>query len=220
MNRDAPRVKVWDLPVRLFHWLLVAAFALSWYSGEQGLEWVDIHIWSGYTIITLVGFRILWGLAGSETARFTDFLRGPRRVLAYLRGWLRGEEHALGHNPAGGWMVLVMLVLLLGQGITGLFATDDIFFDGPLGGWVSGDTQSWLTGWHKTLFDILLGLIALHIVAVVLYRLVRREDLVRPMVTGYKQEVARQPVMAPLLRAAVLLALVAGSLALAVLTAP
>ncbi|MGM0411704.1 MAG: cytochrome b/b6 domain-containing protein [Pseudomonadota bacterium] len=220
MTPDAHRVKVWDLPVRLFHWLLVAAFALSWYSGEQGLEWVNIHVWSGYTIITLVGFRVLWGLAGSETARFSGFLQGPRAVLTYLRGWLRGEGHTLGHNPAGGWMVLVMLVLLLAQGLTGLFATDDIFFDGPLGGWVGSSTQSWLTGWHKTIFDMLLVLVALHIVAIVVYRLVRREDLVRPMITGYKREEARQPAMAPLVRAAVLLALVAGALALAVATAP
>ncbi|MFW5911056.1 MAG: cytochrome b/b6 domain-containing protein [Thiohalospira sp.] len=218
-SEASPRVKVWDLPVRLFHWLLVAAFALSWYSGEQGLEWVDVHVWSGYTIITLVGFRLLWGLAGSETARFSNFLHGPRQVLAYLRGWLRGEGHTLGHNPAGGWMVLVMLVLLLAQGITGLFATDDIFFDGPLGGWVGSDIQGWLTGWHKANFDVLLALIALHLLAILAYRL-RGEDLVRPMISGYKRESARQPAMASLVRAVVLLVLVAGTLAVAVMTAP
>ena len=220
MRSDIPRVKVWDLPVRLFHWLLVAAFALSWYSSEQGLEWVNIHVWSGYTVITLVGFRILWGLVGSETARFSSFLYGPGAVLAYLRGWFRGEGHTLGHNPVGGWMVLVMLLLLLAQGTTGLFATDDIFFDGPLGGWVGGSTQSWLTGWHKTTFDILLVLVAVHIAAIIIYRLVRGENLLRPMITGYKVEEARSPVMAPLRRAVVLLVLVAATLALAVVTAP
>src|SRR6185369_9982431 len=99
-------VSVWDLPVRLFHWLIVILFAFSWWSGEQGHEWLPFHFWSGYAILTLVLFRIVWGFVGSGTARFSDFLKGPRAGLHHVGQLLRpGKTGDVGHNPLGGWMV-------------------------------------------------------------------------------------------------------------------
>ncbi len=117
----------WDLPTRLFHWLLVWAVFLSWLSHEY--EWFQLHLWSGYSVLVLVAFRFFWGFFGSQHSRFNDFVRSPARVWRYWRGGVRSQS---GHNPAGGWSVLIMLALLLLQGLAGLFNSDGLLFDGPL----------------------------------------------------------------------------------------
>lgn len=174
MQRPSP---LWDLPTRLFHWSLLPLLATAWISAEQG--WMDAHAWCGYTLLTLLLFRILWGFAGSTHARFGDFLRGPATVIAYLRGAVPERP---GHNPAGGWSVMAMLSLLLLQGGTGLLNEDDIAFSGPLSH-LAGGMAGVIHEWHEWNFNLLLALVLLHIATVLLY-LKRGRNLVRAMVWG------------------------------------
>ena len=188
MPEDASRrkVAVWDPAQRLFHWALVALIAFSWWTAEQDIEWMDLHKLSGEVVLALIGFRILWGFVGPPHARFVDFLYGPRAVAADFRNLVRGRgpEHA-GHGPIGGWLVVVLLVLVAAQAGSGLFSSDDIFVSGPLAHTVSGETEALLNKAHDVVFEILLWVAGLHIAAVVLvYPLWTRTDLVRPMITG------------------------------------
>lgn len=181
--KPANKIPVWDLPTRLFHWLLVALVANAWLTykfGDIGMYW---HKWNGYALLVLLLFRIIWGIIGSSTARFRDFVRGPARVISYLR---EGGP-SLGHNPAGGWSVIAMLALLTMQAVAGLFATDDIIVSGPLKFLVSSDTASALSNLHRQGYYILLALVALHVAALLFYRFVKRDNLILPMITGYKQ---------------------------------
>ena len=180
-------VKVWDLPTRLFHWSLVALMIVQWLTAEQSST-MDWHVWGGYAVLALVLFRLMWGLVGSDTARFSDFVRGPGAALAYAQAMRRSETpHYLGHNPLGAWSIVAMLVLLLIQAGTGLFANDDILIEGPLYTWVSKGTSDWLTTIHKLNFNLLLLVIAIHIAAVLFYLLVKRENLIHPMLSGRKR---------------------------------
>ena len=181
------KIRVWDWPIRLFHWAVVVLFTSSWISAEIGGNAMQYHLWSGYTILGLVLFRILWGWVGSETARFAHFLRGPGAVLAYARAWFKpGYRATTGHNPLGGWSVAALLLALTFQTITGLFSNDDIANEGPLYHWVSKDTSDLISTLHAGSFNVLLTLVALHIVAIVLYRVKHRENLLKPMLTGDK----------------------------------
>jgi len=178
-------VHVWDLPVRLFHWSLVALVILSW--GSRELDYMEAHRWSGYAILTLVVFRVGWGFAGTRHARFADFVRTPRAMRAYMADILAGAKaQHLGHNPAGGWSVMAILACLLVQAITGLFVSDEVLFDGPFYRAVSEETAHRLKQLHGINFNILLLLIGLHLAAITFYRFVKREDLVRPMLSGFK----------------------------------
>lgn len=183
-QRETKRVQVWDLPVRLFHWALVALLAFSWWSGEQ--HDMERHRISGYAILALVVFRILWGFVGGRTARFGHFVRGPRAALAYLRS-MRGERAspAPGHNPIGGWSVLLMLALVTGMVGAGVFAVDvDGLESGPLADYVSFEQGRTAASVHHFLFNLLLAAIALHLAAIAFYRLWLRHDLVSPMLHG------------------------------------
>ncbi|MEN6081059.1 cytochrome b/b6 domain-containing protein [Chromobacterium piscinae] len=188
------QVKVWDAPTRLFHWTLVGLFCAMWYCAEQGGEWLQYHIYCGVALASLLVFRLIWGVIGSQTARFSSFVRGPRAILRYLKGELP-EHEAPGHNPLGGWMVVVMLLALCAQVLTGLFAADvdSYLYDGPLAKHVDGGLAEAATGVHKLLFNGLLGLVALHIAAIVLYRVVKKQNLVGPMLTGYKHMAGEKP---------------------------
>lgn len=185
-----PRTLVWDPFVRLFHWTLVALIGFLWWSGEQGgMDLMEWHMLAGEAVLALVLFRILWGLLGTRTARFADFLRGPRALKAETADLLRGRAHEhAGHGALGGWMVAVLLAVVAVQAASGLFASDDLFTSGPLTHWVASDTEELLTGIHNDGFDVLLWLVGLHLAAVlVVYPLAARINLVRPMVTGYKR---------------------------------
>jgi cytochrome b len=185
-------VAVWDLPTRLFHWAIVLLVGFSWLSASQ--DWMDWHLRSGYTILTLLLFRLLWGLFGSQTARFAQFLAGPRRVLRHLVHLPRREpDREIGHNAAGGWMVVLMLVLLSVQAGTGLFSNDDILTEGPLAELVGKSTSDWLSHIHSLNFELIEIVVALHILAVLAYAALKRQDLVRPMLTGRKQLPAALP---------------------------
>lgn len=174
-------VRIWDLPTRLFHWLLAALVLCSVATAKLGGLWIDWHMRAGYAILALVLFRVLWGFAGSRYARFANFVRGPRAVLDYLRG--RGAQGA-GHSPLGALSVLALLAALLVQAASGLFANDAIATEGPLAKLVSGAVSDSLTSVHKRGEYLLYGLVGLHLAAIAFYRLVLRQDLLRPMLSG------------------------------------
>ena len=180
MNRSS-RTAVWDVPTRLFHWLLVALIAFSWWSAKNGqLDW---HLKSGLSVLALLVFRVLWGIVGSSTARFAGFLRGPRGIVAYVRGQ---EPPLPGHNPLGGWSVIAMLVIISVQVGTGLLAVDvDGIESGPLSYLVDFDQGRTAAAIHEVSFNILLGLMGLHVLAIAFYLVVRRRNLVGPMITGH-----------------------------------
>lgn len=181
-------IRVWDAPVRLVHWLQTVLVATSVATGFTGGNVLRIHRLSGYALLTLVLFRALWGFAGGHHARFAAFLRGPRAVATFVRDTvsLRRPLHA-GHNPLAGWMTVALLAALLVQAGTGLFANDDIAFEGPLASVVAKDRSDALTTVHKTNARILLALVALHVGAVLLHLVVERQNLVGPMFTGRKR---------------------------------
>lgn len=174
-------MKVWDLPTRLFHWLIVLLIGFSWWSAETGhLDW---HYRSGLTALILLLFRLLWGFIGSSTARFSNFLRSPASVLAYLRR-PKDSVHAPGHNPFGGYSVIGMLLVLTVQVGTGVFAVDvDGIESGPLSYMVSFDQGRVAAAAHHLSFTALQILIALHLLAIIYYR-IRGRRLIMPMVTG------------------------------------
>lgn len=212
-------IRVWDLPTRLFHWLLVALFAFSWASAELAGNAMEWHMLSGYTLLALVLFRLLWGIAGSATARFGQFVKGRAAILSYIRGF--GQKDAppsVGHNPLGGWMVVAMLALLLLQGATGLFANDDIITEGPLYHLVSKEISDALTELHEGVFNALLTLVAIHVGAIFFYLLFKRDNLIRPMLTGRKEMPAdtAQPKMVSIWRALPLAAIAAAAVYLLV----
>jgi cytochrome b len=181
-NDNTIRVQVWDLPVRIFHWSLVAAVSTAIISGEIGGDLMPLHGKAGLAIVGLVTFRLVWGVVGTTHARFLSFLPTPSRVMAHLRGRWQGH----GHNPLGALSVLALLGLLALQAGTGLFANDEIAFTGPLSPLVNEALALRLTGWHQLLANLLLGLIALHVVAIFFYQRIKKHKLIEPMVTGWK----------------------------------
>lgn len=190
------KIYVWDLPTRLFHWSLVALVAFQWLSGEFSDELLEFHLLGGYAILALAAFRLLWGFVGGRHARFGNFLRGVGPTLEYARA-LRANTapRYLGHNPLGGWMIVALLAMLALQGITGLFASDDVMSGGPLRHLVSDQLGEVLTELHEGSFNVLLTLVVAHVASIVAHRLFKGEDLVRPMLTGYKDadEVSKKP---------------------------
>ncbi len=217
--------RVWDLPVRIFHWALVAGVLASYVTSRIGPEYFRLHLAAGYLVTVLVAFRLLWGLFGTRHARFASFVRGPRAVLRQASQFLRGQptRHA-GHNPLGALMVLALLASLAVQAVTGLFGNDEIFNVGPLYGWVSDERSLELTAVHKLLFNWIAGAIVIHVVAILAHRLWTRENLVRAMWTGNKpaEVVAGDEAIGSsrLWLALLLLAIVIAALAAAVLLAP
>ena len=192
LRGDRITVEVWDAPVRVFHWVLVALVTLSVSTGYLAGNAMRWHVWSGCAILALLIFRVLWGIAGSTYARFAHFVRGPRAVRDYARGLLsRKPSYTIGHNPLGGWMVVLLLASLALQVGTGLFANDDFATEGPLYPKVSKALSDTLSAVHQASAVALLVLIGLHVAAVLYYFLYKRENLVSPMITGTKQVPAR-----------------------------
>jgi cytochrome b len=209
-------LKVWDVPIRLFHWGVVLLMLVSWISVEKG--WMRIHLLSGYTMLSALLFRLVWGLVGSDTARFGAFLTSPLagiRHLAHLRR--REPDTQIGHNAAGGWMVLLMLLLLAAQVSTGLFSNtfDDIDINGPLATYVSRRLSNRLSAVHEFNFYLILAAIVLHIAAILAYALLKGQNLLRPMITGKKRMpgATRAPRMRSSLLGAAIFACAAGLVA-------
>lgn len=181
------QVRTWDAPVRIVHWALVLTVAFSWWSAEQRqMEW---HMYSGYMIFALVLFRLFWGFAGSETARFQSFLRGPGGVIRYLKALKSGERYSVpGHNPLGGWSVILLLLVTAIQVGTGLFAVDiDGIDSGPLSDRVEFDTGRLFAEVHETAFLVLQILIIVHVCAIAFYIAVKRENLMSAMINGHRR---------------------------------
>lgn len=186
MNRSAApaTARIWDPTIRLFHWLLVALLAFSWWSGEQ--HDMERHRLSGYAILALLAFRLFWGFAGPRTARFASFVRGPRAVFAYVGELGSRRSHAAdGHNPLGGWSVVALLAAIALMVGAGLFASDvDGIESGPLATYVSFEQSEAAADLHEAVFNVLLALTAVHVLAVLFYLVWKRQNLVRPMLTG------------------------------------
>ena len=176
------RIRLWDVPTRLFHWLLVLSVTAALISAQLGGNLMDWHGRIGLFIVGLIVFRLVWGVMGSTYARFTQFFPTPAKVKIYLRGDWRG----VGHNPLGALSVLGLLGLLAFQVASGLFANDDITFVGPLFDLVSKDLSNQLTGLHKLASNVIYLLIGLHLAAIAFYAFVKKDNLVKPMVTGWK----------------------------------
>jgi cytochrome b len=173
-SADAAHIRVWDPFVRFFHWSLVGLFVIAFATGDE-IE--AVHIAAGYAIASLVGLRILWGLVGPRRARFTDFVRGPRTVLAYCRSAAAGRApRFLGHNPAGGAMIIALLGMLIGISVTGVMMTSDAYWG-----------AEWVEDLHEGLVYAMLGLIGLHVAGVLFSSLAHRENLVGSMITGWKR---------------------------------
>ncbi len=181
------RRQVWDLPTRIFHWALALSLLGSWFSAEGPFDLMEWHFYFGYVAIGLVAFRLIWGVFGTRHARFASFLRGPSKVLSYAKtfGSSQPSTH-VGHNPMGGWMVLVMLIAVGVQAGSGLFITDDVLYTGPYNGAVSGELAGRLSYVHDINFTILQCLVALHLLAILFYWQRKRTNLVLPMLTGHK----------------------------------
>lgn len=210
----AQRVRVWDLPTRIFHWALVALAVFSFTTGTIGGDWMAWHLKSGYAVLSLLLFRLLWGIIGSTTSRFVHFVRGPRSALAYGRNLLATRTStAFGHNPLGGWMIVLMLAAFVLQAVSGLFSDDEISTQGPLAAKVSNAMVSRMSALHSFNEWLLVALVVLHLVAIATYTFAFRSSLVGAMVhgmTAHPPEVRAQDFRAaPTWRAVVLLALCA-----------
>jgi cytochrome b len=171
---NARTIRVWDPLVRVFHWSLAASFVVAWITAD---EWNDLHEWAGYAAAALIGFRLLWGLAGPRYARFAQFVRSPGRIAGFLADMLRGRERRyIGHNPAGGAMILLLLLVMVGTAVTGWMYTLDAYWG-----------VAWVEETHEMFANLLLVLVILHIAGVALASLRHSENLVRAMITGRKR---------------------------------
>jgi cytochrome b len=178
-------VLVWDLPVRVFHWLLVLLVAAAYVTSR--LNWMVLHGWVGYAALTLLLFRLIWGFFGGETARFSHFLASPRSAFQHLKHTFRREpDRQLGHNPAGGWMVLLLLALLLIETLTGVYIANDIADEGPLTEIVPAWAANAIESAHAIVWDALLAAILLHLLAIGAFAAIKGQNLLRPMITGTK----------------------------------
>jgi cytochrome b len=208
VNATAIMRLIWDLPTRLFHWTLVVLIALQYATAKFHFLDMDWHFRFGYATLTLIVFRVCWGFFGSESSRFTRFVRGPVAVVRYVRSqFSTNPQVSVGHNPLGGWSAIVLIVSVLVQAISGLFASDGVDTEGPLSDKVSSSTVKILTRVHLWNENILLILIALHVVAIALYFVLRHDDLLTPMITGRKA-IAGQPIVFANLRRALLLLII------------
>jgi len=187
--RNEPQIRVWDLPVRLFHWILVVLLTVSYFTGRAGGDWMTLHFWSGYSILTLVLFRVAWGMWGSTTARFSNFVRGPSAVISHLKELVGGHgPFDAGHNPMGGAMVVALLFAILLQAAAGLFSadTDEGTVSGPLTRLVADRWVDRATDFHHFWVNVILAMVALHVLAVLTYLVWKRQNLTWAMFTGHK----------------------------------
>ncbi|NND68326.1 MAG: hydrogenase [Halioglobus sp.] len=208
-------VPLWDIPTRVFHWSLVVLVPAAWWTAEN--QYYDIHQWIGITVLSLVLFRVIWGFIGSWHSRFVDFIVGWRRVRAYVNN---KAPVKVGHNPLGGWSVLLFLFVLFVQSVSGLFNSDDIMYSGPLYYAVSSYVRDVMGSVHDLFFNILLGLIALHVSAVLWHQFHWKEKLIQAMVRGHAE--GREGRAAPIssLLALAIVLVVLGRIAIGLLFAP
>lgn len=201
--------RVWDPWLRLTHLGLIVGVVGAYGTAEWGWLDMDAHFWFGYAVLVLVLFRVLWGFFGTTHARFGSFLRGPAALLRELKGTPEPAE-TLGHSATGGWATLVLLAALLFQAGTGLYTNDEIQWFGPLSERVAYELAETLSSLHVRFQNLLLALLGLHVLAVLLYLLVKKRNLITPMITGTKPRSGADYAPVPAWRAPVLLALSSG----------
>ena len=178
---------IWDIPTRVFHWLLTLSLTGSFVTANLGVEYTEWHMRLGYTALGLILFRITWGVVGTTYARFAQFAPTPSKFFKYASTLLQKDSTpSAGHNPIGALMVFLLMLLVTVQGVTGLFVTDDILYMGPYNGVVSADMANELTTLHHKNADLLLMAIGLHVLAVLFYLLYKKQNLVAAMFTGKK----------------------------------
>jgi cytochrome b len=178
---------VWDLPVRLFHWLLVISLFASWYTSDGERNLIDYHLKIGYFTLGLILFRVIWGIVGTKYSKFSQFIPNRNSLISYLKNFKQEKNSPhLGHNPLGGLMVVLMLTLILSQAISGLFMNDDVFTSGPYYESVDKSVQSFMAFIHHTVFDLIVLVSILHIGAIFYYIIAKKINLIIPMITGYK----------------------------------
>lgn len=183
---DEGTVRVWDLPLRLFHWNLLLLFVIAYATGNRE-QYYGLHKAAGFALFGLLIFRLIWGFVGNRAAHFSSFIRGPRAALAHVRELLRGRAHPVaGHNALGGWAVAVMLILLLTEVVSGLFSST-FDYEGPLAPLVSDAWSDRMAAIHSINLDLLLAMIALHLLAITVTSILGRENLVASMIHGRKQ---------------------------------
>lgn len=204
---NSPRIRLWDLPTRLFHWGLVLAVVSAIVTGQIGGKLIDVHGKIGLVVVGFIAFRIVWGFAGSTYARFAQFFPTPAKIRLYLKGEWRG----LGHNPLGGLSVFSLIFLLTVQVASGLFANDDIAFVGPLYELIDKALSDRLSGIHELFSNVLITLVVLHIGAVIFHGRVKKDDLVKPMLTGWKEGVSGEPARGGGLLALIVALVIAGA---------
>lgn len=213
---------VWDFPTRLFHWALVLCLAGSWITAEAGYDYMQYHLYCGYTALGLILFRVLWGVVGTTYARFAQFVKSPLKAAAHLGEFISARpDHAPGHSPIGGWATLVLLSLVLVQAGSGMFVSDDIFWMGPYNAVVSSDTAGTLAYIHHINFNILQGAVVLHLTAILWYRLRKGQNLVSAMLNG-QQTLANpiEPLSPYLSRALIFIGISIAAMTALVLLAP
>jgi len=178
---------VWDIPVRLFHWLLVLCLLGQWLTAEVLEDAMDIHFYIGYFTLGLIIFRLIWGFVGTKYSKFTSFISGPKIMLAYLRSII-SKQHTLsiGHNSVGGLILPAVIILVGLQAISGLFTSDDIVYSGPYYGSANVELQQWMQWLHHNVFNVLLAIIALHLLAIAWYLIFLKHNLIQPMLDGKK----------------------------------
>ena len=180
---------VWDLPLRIFHWSIAMAFFGLWYTSDQDRGLIEYHLILGYIVLGLVVFRLIWGIVGTKYAKFKNFNFSLTELKHYLKGQTpNNSQQSVGHNPAGSFVVCVLLAVLLLQAVSGLFINDDVFSSGPYYGSLSGFAESIMKYLHHSIFDWILYLSVLHIIAVFYYLLVKKQNLIKAMITGKKSD--------------------------------
>ena len=207
MSDKSRLVVVWDAPTRLFHWLVAALVAAAYATWR--LNWMDWHARVGDALLALLLFRLMWGFFGSETARFSRFVASPRTVAQHLKfALLREPDRQIGHNPAGGWMVLLLLLLLLAETLSGLYVANDIADVGPFTEVVPAPVANAIETSHAVVWDALLAAIVFHVLAIFVFAAAKGQNLLRPMITGTKLLPAGLPAprLASLVRAGLFLA--------------
>ena len=187
MKENHVAIKVWDLPVRLFHWVVTALLVVQFVTGKLGGDLMTWHVYSGYAILALVVFRILWGFAGSTHSRFASFFAGPVATYRFARRLFSREAvPQVGHNPVGGWMVIALIVVLVLQTVSGLLANDGVATAGPLANLVGIEMSNRFSDFHDHNFKVLLVLVTIHVCAVLFHLVFKRENLTPAMFTGVK----------------------------------
>ena len=202
---------VWDIPVRLFHWLLVLCLLGQWLTTEVLEDAMNIHFYIGYFTLGLIIFRLIWGFVGTKYAKFNSFILGPNAMLSYLRSFTsKHKNFTIGHNPVGGLLLPAVLILVGLQAISGLFTSDDIVSAGPYYDSANSAIQEWMQWLHHNIFDLLIALIVVHLLAIAWYRWALKHDLVTPMFTGQKAVKASKAITHSKLVQALLLAIFIG----------